>query len=212
MKKITYVLIVSFISIILASCAAAENGGGNSSPDYESTKKMMVDMLQTDEGKQAIQEVMSDEELKGEIVMDNAFVRETIQQTLTSEAGRQFWQDVMQDPEFAQTFAESMQAENEKLLKSLMKDPEYQAMMITVLQDPEMEDAFLETMKSKEYRTQVMAIMSESFESPYFVAKINEILTRVAEQQMEKQDQQQGGGGGESGQGGQEGGGGGGGS
>lgn len=164
---------------------------------------MMVDMLQTDEGKQAIKEVMSDEELRGEIVMDNAFVRETIQQTLTSEAGRQFWQDVMQDPEFAQTFAESIQTENEKLIKNLMKDPEYQAMMITVLQDPEMEEAFLETMKSKEYRQQVMTIMSESFESPFFTAKINEILSKVAEQQMQKQEQAtQEGGGGEQGGGG----------
>ncbi|GAE26080.1 spore germination protein GerD [Halalkalibacter wakoensis JCM 9140] len=203
MKKVTYVFTLFCIFAFLASCAAADNGGGNANPDYESTKKMMVDMLQTDEGKQAIKEVMSDEELRGEIVMDNAFVRETIQQTLTSEAGRQFWQDVMQDPEFAQTFAESIQTENEKLIKNLMKDPEYQAMMITVLQDPEMEEAFLETMKSKEYRQQVMTIMSESFESPFFTAKINEILSKVAEQQMQKQEQAtQEGGGGEQGGGG----------
>ncbi|MFC0559033.1 spore germination lipoprotein GerD [Halalkalibacter alkalisediminis] len=192
MKKITYVFIFTMLLTILASCAQAESGGA--SPDYESTKKMMVDMLKTDEGKQAIKEIMGDEELQQEIVMDNAFVKLTIQQTLTSEEGRKFWQDVMQDPEFAQKFAESMQTENEKILKGLMKDPEYQAMMITVLQDPEMEAAILETMKSKEYRQQVMTIMSEAFESPFFTAKVNEILTKVAQQQLEKQDQQSGGG------------------
>ncbi|GAE35381.1 spore germination lipoprotein GerD [Halalkalibacter akibai] len=193
MKKIFYLFLVTLLLPIVASCAQAESGGGTT-PDYESTKKMMVDMLKTDEGKQAIQEIMGDEELQQEIVMDNAFVKTTIQQTLTSEAGRQFWQDVMKDPEFAQTFAESMQTENEKMLKGLMKDPEYQAMMITVLQDPEMEAAMLETMKSKEYRQQVMTIMSDAFESPFFIAKVNEVLEQVAQKQMEKQDQASGGG------------------
>ncbi|ARK28557.1 spore germination lipoprotein GerD [Halalkalibacter krulwichiae] len=207
MKKTVFVFILTMLLTIVTSCAQAENGGGNT-PDYESTKKMMVDMLKTDEGKQAIQEIMTDEELQKEIVMDNAFVRVTIQETLTSEAGRQFWQDVMKDPEFAQTFAESMQTENEKLLKGLMKDPEYQSMMITVLQDPEMEQALLETLKAKEYRQQVMTIMTEAFESPFFIAKVNEVLERVAQQQLEKQDQAQGGGG-QEGEGGQEGGGGG---
>jgi spore germination protein D len=201
MKKIIYVSLFALLLSIVASCAQAENSGANT-PDYESTKKMMVDMLKTDEGKKAIQEIMSDEELQKEIVMDNDFVKVTIQQTLTSEAGRQFWQDVMQDPEFAQKFAESMQTENEKMLKGLMKDPEYQGMMITVLQDPEMEKAILETMKSKEYRQQVMTIMSEAFESPFFTAKMNEVLTKVAQQQMEKQDKGSGGGGGQEGGGG----------
>ncbi|WP_332696699.1 spore germination lipoprotein GerD [Halalkalibacter lacteus] len=197
MKKITYFFVFSLFLAILASCAAAENGGGSNSPNYESTKKMMVDMLQTEDGKKAVQEVLSDEEIKKELVMDTEFVKETIQTTLTSEEGRKFWQDVMKDPEFAQTFAESMQTENEKILKGLMKDPEYQAMLLTILQDPEMENAFLETMKSKEYRQQVMAIMSESFESPFFTAKINEILTTVAEKQMEKQEKPKEEGGGE---------------
>jgi spore germination protein D len=187
MKKLLHVLIVCVTVLTLISCATAEGSGGNNT-DYEGTKKMMVDMLKTDEGKQAIQEIMNEEEMRHELVMDNAYVKETIQETLTSEQGRAFWQEVMKDPEFAKTFAESMQTENEKMLKGLMKDPEYQGMMITVLQNPEMEDTVLEVMKSKEYRQQVMTIMSEAFESPYFTAKISEILSGVAEKQMKKQD------------------------
>ncbi|MEC2073907.1 spore germination lipoprotein GerD [Alkalihalophilus marmarensis] len=187
MKKFLHGLIVCSAILTLISCATAEGSGGNNT-DYEGTKKMMVDMLKTDEGKQAIQEIMNEEEMRHELVMDNAYVKETIQETLTSEKGRAFWQEVMQDPEFAKTFAESMQTENEKMLKGLMKDPEYQGMMITVLQNPEMEETVLEVMKSKEYRQQVMTVMSEAFESPYFVAKISEILGSVAEEQMKKQD------------------------
>ncbi|KYG33872.1 spore germination lipoprotein GerD [Alkalihalobacillus trypoxylicola] len=182
---------------LLSGCAAAENSG---QADYDTTKKMMVDMLKTDEGKKAIQELMHDEEMRHDLVMDNFFVKETIQETLTTEQGKAFWQQTMKDPEFAKTFAEAMQSENEKILKGLMKDPEYQTMMVSILQDQEIKDSILELLKSKEYREQVMTIMSESFESPYFMAKINEILSNVTEEQLKKQDEEGGSGSSESGQ------------
>ncbi|OIJ16265.1 spore gernimation protein GerD [Anaerobacillus arseniciselenatis] len=171
--------------ILMASCATVEDQGNQ--PDYESTKQMMVDMLKTDEGKEAIQEILKDDEVRQELVMDQAFVKETIQQVLTSEQGKEFWEEVMEDPEFAKAFAESIQEQNQILLKSLMKDPEYQEMMMDILQDPEMEEAALDLMKSKEYRQQVMNIMADAFESPYFKARVNEILGKVASEQMEKE-------------------------
>ena len=48
---------------------------------------MVVDILKTDEGKKAIQDVMSDEQLRQELIMDQSVVTETIQSTLTSEKG-----------------------------------------------------------------------------------------------------------------------------
>ncbi|MCK0473404.1 spore germination lipoprotein GerD [Halalkalibacter sp. APA_J-10(15)] len=188
----TFILLICLLFTFLTSCAAAENG--NQPPDYESMKKMMVDMLKTDEGKQAIQELLADEEVRKELVLEDTFVRDTIQQTLTSEEGRTFWTEAVKDPEFAKIYSETMQTENEEMIKVLMKDPEYQSMLIDVLQDPEMEQALLELMKSKEYRQQVMTIISDAFESPYFVARINEILMGIAEEQLdklvEKQDEQ----------------------
>ncbi|PIB44628.1 spore gernimation protein GerD, partial [Pseudomonas sp. 2588-5] len=98
--------------------------------DYEATKQMVVDVLQTEEGKKAVQEVVQDEEIQEQLIMEQDFIKETIQTTLASEEGQEYWQEVMKDPEFAKTFAESMQEENENLLKGLMKDPEYQSMML----------------------------------------------------------------------------------
>ncbi|MFN7253302.1 MAG: spore germination lipoprotein GerD [Anaerobacillus sp.] len=184
MKSFNKLLLIITL-LFMTSCAAVEDQG--SQPDYESTKKMMVDMLKTDEGKKSIQEVLSEDEVKQEIVLEQALVKETIQQVLTSEKGKEFWQELMQDPEFAATFAESLQTEVEKVLKNLMKDPEYQGMMMDILQDPEMERAALDLMKSKEYRQQVMNIMADAFESPYFKAKVNEALAKVASEQMKKE-------------------------
>lgn len=175
-------------SFFIAGCAAMEES--NSQPDYQSTKKMMVDMLKTDEGKQAIKEVLEDDEVKQAVIMEQDYVTETIRTTLTSDAGKEYWQSLMQDPEFAKAFAESMQQENERVMKSLMKDPEYQGMMISVLKDPEMEEEYLELMQSKAYRQQVMNVMEEAFQSPYFVAKLNEIMANVAEKQMQKKEEE----------------------
>lgn len=186
MVRLGKLLGLCILVMTITGCLAVEEQGGNT-PDYESTKQMMVDMLKTDEGKAAIKEVVSDDEVRQFILMDQAFVRQTIQETLTSEEGKAFWQETMQDPEFAKDFAESMQQENEKILKGLMKDPEYQEMMMDILQDPEMEDEYLDLFKSKEYREQVMIIMADAFESPYFKARVNEILANVAKEQMEKE-------------------------
>lgn len=184
-KDFIHFFTLFLLLIVLVSCAQAE--GGQSS-DYDSTKKMIVDLLKTDEGKLAVKEVLSDEKVKQELIMDQAFVRQAIQDTLVSEQGKKFWQETMKDPEFAQKFAESIQKENEKIIKNLMKDPEYQQMMMDILKDPEMEKSFLELMKTKEYRKQVQTIMAESFESPFFTQKINELLTTIAKKQMEKQE------------------------
>ncbi|ADU28452.1 spore germination lipoprotein GerD [Evansella cellulosilytica] len=189
LKKAVVYIPLLFI-LLLNGCAAMEDNSSQQ-PDYESTKKMMVDMLKTDEGKQAIQDVLQDEEVRQNLVMEEDYVKQTIQTTLTSDEGKEYWQRVMQDPEFAKSFAESIQSQNEKMMKSLMKDPEYQGMMMDVLKDPEMEEKYLELMQSKEYRQQVMTVMQDAFESPYFVAKLNDIFSNVAEEQMNKQDQEQ---------------------
>ncbi|KMK74909.1 spore germination lipoprotein GerD [Alkalihalobacillus pseudalcaliphilus] len=197
MKLLHKSLVLCLILFLATACAAAENGNN---PDYDSTKKMMVDMLKTDDGKKAIHEIMTEEEYRHDLVMDNLFVRQTIQETLTSDTGKKYWQETMQDPEFAKTFAETMQAENEKILKRLMKDPEYQQMMMDIMKDQDVQNSILELLKAKEYREQTMNIMAEAFESPYFIAKVNEILSKVTEEQLEKQDESEessGGGGSE---------------
>ena len=186
MRFMKIILVLSACGFILCGCAAFQEQGQHA--DYEETKKMLVDLLKTDEGKKAIQDILSEEETIEKIVIDQPTVKETVEKTLTSEKGKSFWQETMKDPEYQKKFAESMQAENEKLLKNLMKDPEYQGMLIDVLKDPELEKTMLDLFKSKEYREQVMTIMTEAFESPHFKAKISELLENVAKKQMEKEE------------------------
>ncbi|NIK13568.1 spore germination protein D [Saccharococcus thermophilus] len=139
-----------------------------------------MDILKTDEGKKAIQEIMTDEKTKQQLVMEQAIVKETLQQVLTSKEGVKFWEKALQDPKFAESFAKSLKTEHEKTIKALMKDPEYQGMMIDILKNPEMEKAMIDVLKSKEFRQHLQKVITETLNSPLFQAKIQDILIKSA--------------------------------
>lgn len=174
------VVLCLMIFIPLAGCAGKEQSGGQM--DYEETKKMVVDILKTDDGKKAIKELLSDEEVKQSIVMDQKVVKETVEKTLTSEKGVQFWQKVFEDPKFSEGFAKTLQKEHEKVIKGLMKDPEYQEMMIELLKDPKIEEEMLNVVKSQGFRKHLQTVIVETLESPLFKAKMQETLMKAAEE------------------------------
>ncbi|MGR3766521.1 spore germination lipoprotein GerD [Rossellomorea sp. NS-SX7] len=196
MKKYSFLLLLTVL--LLTACGGGGDTGG-SKMDYEETKKMVVDILKTDDGKKAIQEVMKDEKMKAELIMDQGVVKDTISKTLTSDKGTEFWKKAIEDPKFAESMAKSMKDGNEKLLKDLMKDPEYQGMMMDLMKDPEFQKELTEALKSKEYREHLQKVILETFESPLFKAKIQDILLKAAEEAGGGKESEEGGGG-ESGQ------------
>jgi spore germination protein D len=198
MTKWTSLLLLSYF-LILSACAPQETSPPP--PDYDQTKKMIVDILKTDEGKKAIKEIMKDEKIKQELIMDQVIVKQTVEQVLTSKKGADFWKKMFEDPKFAESFAKSLKTEQEKMLKTLMKDPEYQAMIIDILKNPEVEKSMITVLKSQEFRTHLQQVMTETFESPLFKAKIQHLLIKAAEdiQGTKKQDEDQEGEGGEEG-------------
>jgi spore germination protein D len=205
MRKSTLLLLLSYF-LILSSCAPQEIS--SPPPDYNETKKMVVDILKTDEGKKAIQEIMTDEKMKQQLVMEQAVIKETLQQILTSEQGVKFWEKALQNPKFAESFAKSLKTEHEKTIKALMKDPEYQGMMIDILKNPEMEKAMIDVLKSKDFRKHLQQVITETLNSPLFQAKIQDILIKSAEniqQETKKQGGEEKGGEGEESNGDQQG-------
>ncbi|CAG9610076.1 spore germination lipoprotein GerD [Pseudoneobacillus rhizosphaerae] len=195
MLKGKKLLLLILMIIVLSGCTGTKDSGGEL--DYEQTKKMVVDILKTDDGKKAIQEVMSDEKMQEKLVMDQKVVTDTIEKTLTSDKGADFWKKNFEDPKFAESIAKSMKKENEALLKDLMKDPEYRGMMVEVLKDPELEKELTTVLKSKEYREHLQKVVTETFESPLFKVKMQAILIKAAEEI--KSDESKSGDGGKSG-------------
>jgi spore germination protein D len=196
------------IMVFLTSCSSKEPIGGGQ-VDYDQTKKMVVDILKTDDGKKAIQDVMSDDKMKQKLVMDQQVVTDTIQQTLTTDKATEFWKKTFNDPKFAQGVAKNMRSENEKLLKELMNDPDYRGMMIEVFKEPEIQKELADALKSKDYREHLQQVISETIESPLFKVKMQELLLKAAED-MKGKSSSKGDQGGEQSSGGQGGAGGGG--
>lgn len=96
MRNYTFAVIMS-LSFILATLSGCAQTEAQQNTDYEGTKKMVIDLLKTDEGKKALHELIAQEDMREEIVMDSAFVKQTIQDTLTSDEGKKYWQEVMKD-------------------------------------------------------------------------------------------------------------------
>ncbi|WP_174734565.1 spore germination lipoprotein GerD [Mesobacillus harenae] len=177
-KNLPYWLLPVFLVFVLSGCAQTEASGPQM--DYEETKKMVVDILKTDDGKKAVEEIMADSSVKEQLIMDNAVVSDTIQKTLTSNKGTEFWKKSFEDPKFAESMAKGMQSEHEKLIKDLMNDPAYRGMLIEVLKDPELEKEFADLMESKRYREHMQTVITETFESPIFKAKLQDLMVKAA--------------------------------
>jgi spore germination protein D len=183
--KAKSILLLLPIMVFLTSCSSNDVSSGGQI-DYEETKKMVVDILKTDDGKKAIQDVMSSDSMKEKLVMDQKVVSDTIQQTLTSDKAKQYWKETFSDPKFAQSISKNLKSENKKLLKELMNDPEYRGMMIEVFKEPEIQKELADALKSKEYREHLQKVITETVDSPLFKAKIQELLLKAAEEANSK--------------------------
>ncbi|SFK50903.1 spore germination protein D [Halobacillus dabanensis] len=198
------------ILVFLAACNGAT--GASEQADYDTTKKMVVDILKSDDGKKAMTEVLSDEKMQQSMALESEVVSQAVQKTLVSEEGKAFWSKLFSDPKFVQEFSKVLEEQQKKLMKGLMKDAEYQKLMIELYKNPEMMDQMVTVMEGQKFRAHLEKTIEETLNSPVFQAKMSETLLKAAEKM------QSGGGGSESsggqseqGSGGESGGGGGGG-
>ena len=183
MKKA--IVIFAGLIVILSGC------GGEKAVSYEETKQMFIDLLKTNEGKEAVQELLSDEDIKKELVLDQQVVKEAIDTTLLSKDGKKFWENTFKDPAFAEVLAKSMKDEHEKLIKGLMQDPEYQKMMLQLLQDPTMQEQTLDLMNSQAYREETKNQMMEIMESPLVQKEMQDLLVEAAKKLSESEEDKQ---------------------
>lgn len=167
------------VALLLGACSAEEEEG---QVDYKEVKQMVLDILQTEEGKKAIKDILKDEEFKRELLLDEPLIKKTIQDTLLQTDNKEKWQKLMMDPQFLKEYAKQLEEQNKKLIKDLMKDPEYQTAMMEVLKDPEMEKQFLNLTKTKAFRQETMKVMKEALASPYFRLELLELLSQVAQE------------------------------
>ncbi|BAU26064.1 spore germination protein D [Aneurinibacillus soli] len=177
-KPIRYVL----TSMLALSLFTTGCGGGSpeksssTSGNYNETKQMVVDILKTKEAQKAIKESSGG---SGKMSIQSTGDPKAMEDHLKTQT-----HEMMQDPKFAAALAKAMQEENKKLLKNLMKDPEYQKMMLSIMKDPEHQKTVTQSMQSPAYRQQTMTIMKEALQSPMFRMEMVTLMQKAQEQLM----------------------------
>ena len=79
-----------FILILLTIVLLASCNTPTSTPSYEENKKMMIDALQTEDGKKAIRKLLEDPEFKSLLVIDSEQVKKSVEQTMLSKEAEDF--------------------------------------------------------------------------------------------------------------------------
>lgn len=185
-RYIAFLITTGFLLLNTFACAAQPQQTSGSSPDYSSIKKMVVDMLKTDEGKQALKDTLQSEEFKKDLILDNSTVKQTIIDTMTSDKSKAFWTTLVEDPAFSAKLAKAMESENKTMLQQLMKDPTYQGSMMSILKSPEMEQNYLDLMETKPFRQQMQKTLIETMQSPLFATQLEDALKKVVQNEMQK--------------------------
>ena len=188
-----WMLLICISMLVLAGCNAGSEQKETS--DYEGTKKMVADILKTDEGKKAITEVLSGDDMQQTYVVESSTMKEAVTEALSSDKGKEFWEKLFKDPKFVESYALAMQDQQKEVLKNLMSDPEYQKKLIEILSNPDMEKQLLTVVTGQEFRSHLEKVMEETFSSPIFQAKLADLILQAAQ---EMKPPQEGGGGGSS--------------
>ncbi|MDD9150566.1 MULTISPECIES: spore germination lipoprotein GerD [unclassified Sporolactobacillus] len=176
--------------IILALLMLLVAGAGCSSeseqPTYQENKKMVLDMLKTDEGKQAVKELLQDREIRNTLAFDEPAVKKAVTETLTTEQGKKIWNGIITDPQFSGRLARAMQQENEALLKKMMKDPDYQGMMMDILKAPGLQEQYLDLMKTQPFREQIKMGVQDALTGPSFQKQLMDAISEALKKQSGK--------------------------
>src|SRR5699024_2884824 len=144
--------------------------------------KMVMDIVQTEEGKKAIRDVMRDEEMKKHLVIDADETKQAIEETLSSEQSVDMWKKLFEDPTFIEVFYKSVEDEHKKFMEKLLADPAIQEKVMEILEDPKMTDQFEKLMKSTTYKEHLKKVIEETYETQTFKKRTYDIMKKIVEE------------------------------
>ena len=170
-------LIILFLSIVLVGC----NNEKTSTLSYDEIKKIMVDSLQTEDGKKAIREMLNDQTFRDLLVLEHGEVENAMKTTLLSKEAEEFWKKTFEDPKFKEALAKSMKDQQQDLMKKLMTDAEYQEALTKFFDQPDMQKQFESLLKSAAIRKQMEEVVMETIENPLLQTKWAELIRSTGE-------------------------------
>ncbi len=183
-------------------------------PGYSEIKSIVLDVLHSKEGMATLKDTISSPDFKRSAAVTENDISAAVEKTLQQGQNKSFLTQQMKDTKFAAAVVEASKTQMTQVQRQLMKDPEYQKELLTIMKSPEFLQTQFELLKSPEYRKEIMAIMTEALQQPTFRLLFQDSMKqavkdagggqkdKASQSQKQGKDQQSGGG---SDQGGSEG-------
>lgn len=184
---------------LLSGCGAEPQN--NQQQGYKETKSMVIDILKTEEAQKAMDEArkehlqQSEDQVKLMQLLESPEgqqIQLAVKDILTDPSYPEFLKSYMKDPKFAGEFAKIVQAENKQIHKDLMKDPEYQTLLLDVMKEDQYEKMIIDILKSQDYRKQTMTIMQDALKNPIFRLELIELMKKAIEEEAQQSEQEKG--------------------
>lgn len=150
--------------------------------------------MQTEEGKKAFRQLLADPTLKEQLVLEQKEVQTSIESTLLSEEGKEFWKGMFEDPKFQEAYAKSLEKQHKKILEDMLKDAETQKQLVTFFGQPEMQKQFETLLKGSVLRKQMEEVAMETIENPLLQSKWEELIKKSGEAATKKEEKKSDGG------------------
>jgi len=166
-----YFSLILLTILVLSGCSDS-----SANISYEDNKKMVVDALQTEDGKKALRTIFADSQFRDMLVIENEQVKKSVEETMLSKEAEEFWKEVYQDPKFSEAMAKSMLKQQEDLMKSMMKDSEYLKDLETFFSSPEMKKELEKSLKASDMRKEIEKVVEETIKSPALQAKWQKLV------------------------------------
>lgn len=180
-----------FITVIaLLTLISCSNNQQSHEHDYQKIKEITLDVLQTKEGKKALQDLFKDPEMKQQLLLNGQELEKTLAKSISDQNTKKEWEKLLQTPEVALNLSKATEEQNKKVMKALMKDPEYQKMMLDLLKDPQFSMHILQLLSSQAAHKEIQKTIEQMIQVPSFQEKIIKLMQQS---QKQKSDQQQGG-------------------
>lgn len=171
------ILFLMFSLLLLAGCTESNQKNAN----YDEVKKIMIDSIQTEDGKKALRQILEEPTFRELLVLNDEEVKKATEQTLLSKDAEEFWKKTFQDPKFKEAIAKSMKEQQEKILKDLMKDSSYQDDLVSFFGQSEMQKQLETILKSAPLRKQMEKVVMETIENPLLQTKWQELIKASGE-------------------------------
>ena len=123
----------------------------------------------------------SDPEFKELLILEQPEVKKSVEDTLLSKKGEDFWKKSFEDPKFTESIAKSMKEQQQDIMKQLMDDSSFQKQLEEFFAQPDMLKQLETVTQSANMKKHLEKVVEETINSPLMQTKWQELILKAGE-------------------------------